>query len=232
MTALRQIGAIVAKDLLIEWRTRDLLSTMGIFGLAAMVLFNFAIDFTRVPFAEMGAPILWLAFLFTSMAGLSRSFALENENRCLEGILLAPVDRSVVYAGKLAVNVLVLLALQAFLVALGLGLLNQGRGRVELDPKRWALLAGVVALHAIGFAAVGTLFALMAQRTRRGDVLLPVLQAVLTLPVLVSAVIATQRLFRPDVPLDDVVPLVRIAAGFDVVFVAVALIVFEYVVEE
>lgn len=232
MSALRQLAAIVGKDLLIEWRTRDLLATMGVMGLASVVLFNFAVDFSRMPFSELGAPVLWLAFTFTGMTGLSRSFALEKENRCLEGILLSPVDRSVFYLGKLIVNLLVLFALEVFLLGLCLAFLNQGSGAVHLPQSRWLVLLGVMALNTLGFAAVGTLFALMAQRTRRGDFLLPVLQAILTLPILIAAVIATQRLLRVDVPLSDVTDLVKLSAVFDVVVVAVALVTFEFVVEE
>ena len=232
MNAVRQALAIARKDLLIEWRTRDLLATMGIMGLASVVIFNFAVDFGRVPFAELGAPVLWLAFVFTGMTGLSRSFALEKENHCLEGILLAPIDRSVLYLGKLLVNVVVLLALDAFLLGLSFLLLNQGSGAVTLPGRRWLALAAIVAVNTLGFAAVGTLFALMAQRTRRGDFLLPVLQAVMTLPVLVAAVVATRRVLQVDVPLGDVVPLLELSGVFDVVVVAVALVVFEYVVEE
>jgi heme exporter protein B len=232
MSALRQLAAIIGKDLLIEWRTRDLVATMGVMGLASVVLFNFAVDFARMPFSELGAPVLWLAFVFTGMTGLSRSFALEKENRCLEGILLSPVDRSVFYLGKLIVNVLVLFTLEVFLLGLCLAFLNQGTGAVHLPQSRWLVLLGVMALNTLGFAAVGTLFALMAQRTRRGDFLLPVLQAILTLPILIAAVIATQRVLRVDVPLSDVADLVKLSAVFDVVVVAVALVTFEFVVEE
>ena len=227
-----QLLAIVAKDLLIEWRTRDLLATMGVMGLASIVIFNFAVDFGRMPFTELGAPVLWLAFVFTGMTGLSRSFALERENRCLEGILLSPVDRSVLYLGKLTVNVLVLLVLEAFLLGLALLFLNQGSGAVHLSTGRWLALAAVMAINTLGFAAVGTLFALMAQRTRRGDFLLPMLQAIMTLPILIAAVVATQRVLHVEVPLADVAELVKLSAVFDVVVVAVALVVFEYVVED
>jgi heme exporter protein B len=226
------VAAIVSKDLLIEWRTRDLLSTMGVLGLATIVIFNFAVDFARMPFAELGAPVLWLAFVFTGMTGLARSFALERENRCLEGILLAPVDRGVLYLGKLIVNVLVLFVFEAFLLAVALLFLNQGAGAVAMEAERWIALLGVMLLNTVGFASVGTLFALMAQRTRRGDVLLPVMQSVMSLPVLIPAVVATQRILHPAVPLGDIEGLISLSAAFAVVVVSVALIVFEYVVEE
>jgi heme exporter protein B len=231
MSVLRQLLALIAKDLLIEWRTRDLLATMGGMGLAAVACFGFAVDFTQVPFGRVGAPVLWLAFTFTGMTGLSRSFALERENRCIDALLLAPMDRSVLYAGKLLSNFLVLLALDAMLLGLCFVMLDVGE-RVRLDGARWLALSGVVALNALGFAAVGTLLAFMAQRTRRGDFLLPVLQAVLALPVLILAVIATQRLFDPALPIAEVATPVRLSAVFVVVFVALSLVVFDHVVEE
>lgn len=232
MSFVRQVGALVAKDFLIEWRTRDLLATMMVLGLSSIVIFNFAVDFARVPFRALGAPVLWLAFTFTGFVGLNRSFALERENRCLDGLLLAPVDRSVIYVGKLVVNFLVLTALEIFLLGLALVLLNQGSGAVELPAGRWLALGAVVALNTLGFAAVGTLFALMAQRTRRGDVLLPVLQSILALPVLIAAVVATKRLLDVAVPLAEVAGLVRLSAVFDVVFISLSLVVFEHVVED
>lgn len=232
MRALGQLWAIVAKDLLIEWRTRDLLATMMVLGLTSVVLFNFAVDFAQVPFRTVGPPVLWMAFLFTAIVGLSRSFGVESRNGCLEGLLLAPVDRSVLYAGKLAVNFIVLCALQALLVGLAFFLLNQGPGRVELAADRWPALAGIVALGTLGFAAVGTLFAVMAQRTRRAELLLPVLQSILSLPVLVLAVLATRRLLDVATPVSAVLPVVKLAAVFDVLFVAIALVVFEAIVED
>ena len=231
MRILRQVAAIAAKDALIEWRTRDLLATMGAMGLASVVLFAFALDFTQASFARFGPPVLWLAFTFTGMTGLSRSFGTEKENRCLEGLLLSPVDRSVVYLGKLAANVAVLLALDAVLLVLCFGMLDKG-GAVKLDAVRWAWLAVIVVLNTLGFAAAGTLLAFIAQRTRRGDFLLPVLQGVLSLPVLIAAVVATQALFDADRPLADLSTPLRLTGVFDVVFIAVSLIVFDHVVED
>lgn len=232
MRALRQVAAIVAKDALIEWRTRDLVATMGALGLASVVLFAFAVDFTQASFARLGAPVLWLAFTFTGMTGLSRSFAIERENRCMEALLLSPADRSVIYLGKLAANFLVLLILDAVLLLLCFGMLNVGEGQVRLDGERMAWLAIIVALNALGFAAAGTLLAFMAQGTRRGDFLLPVLQAVLALPVLIAAVVATQRLFDVERPLADLSAPLRLTGIFDVAFIAVSLIVFDHVVED
>lgn len=232
MKLLRQVAAIVAKDALIEWRTRDLTATMGAMGLSAVVLFAFAVDFTQNSFSRLGAPVLWLAFTFTGMTGLSRSFAIERENRCIEALLLAPADRSVIYLGKLVSNFLVLLALDAVLLALCFGMLNVGENPVRLDAERWAWLGVIVALNALGFAAAGTLLAFIAQRTRRGDFLLPVLQGVLALPILIAAVVATQRLFDVERPLADLSAPLRLTGVFDVAFIAVSLIVFDHVVED
>ena len=229
---LRQVWAIVAKDALIEWRTRDLLATMGGMGLAAVVACNFAVDFARIPFSAAGAPVLWLAFLFTGTIGLSRSFALERENRCLEGILLSPLDRSLLYVGKLVSNLVVLLAFDALLVALAAILLNVGPGAVRLGRERWLVLALAILASTVGFAAVGTLVALMAQRTRRGDFLLPVLQSCLTLPVLIAGVVATQRVLRTDAPMADAWAPLELLAAFDVVLVSTSLVLFEVVVED
>jgi heme exporter protein B len=154
---------------------------------------------------------------------LSRSFALERENLCLEALLLSPIDRSVLYAGKFLANLLVLTVLQLLLTGAALVLLNHGPGAVDLGAQRLWILAGIVVLNAFGYAAVGTLFALMAQRTRRGDLLLPVLQAVLGLPVLAAAVIATRKLLDVELALDALAMPLRLTAIFDLVFVSLAL---------
>ena len=232
MSALRQVAALVGKDLLIEWRTRDLVATMLVLGLTSLVLFEFAVDFTQVPFRLVGPPALWLSFVFTAVLGLSRSFGLERDNRCLEALLLAPVDRSVLYAGKLLANFLTLTLLQLVLTAAALVLLNHGPGSVKLDVERLGVLAAIVALNALGYAAVGTLFAVVAQRTRRGDLLLPVLQAVLGLPILVLAVIATRRLLDVGLGLGHAAGMLRWTAVYDLVFIALALVLFEFVVED
>lgn len=232
MSALRQVAAITFKDALVEWRTRDLASTTLVLGVSSVVLFAFAVDFGRVPFAVMGAPVLWLAFVYTGVSGVARSFGSERENRCLDGLLLAPVDPGVLYLAKLLFNFLVLLVLQVVLVALCLLLLNRGSGAVDLPPSRAALLLAVIAVHALGFAAVGTLMALMAQRTRRGDVLLPVLQVILTLPVVIPAVIATQRTLDLSRSVEAVEAVLQLSAVFDLVFIALAFALFEHVVEE
>lgn len=232
MNALRQVAALVGKDLLIEWRTRDLMATMLVLGLTSLVLFELAVDFTQVPFRLVGPPALWLSFVFTAVLGLSRSFGIERENRCLEALLLAPVDRSVLYAGKLVANFLLLTLLQLVLTATALVLLNHGPGAVTLGLERLAALSGVIALNALGYASVGTLFALMAQRTRRADLLLPMLQAVLGLPILAAAVIATRRLLDSELDLSTVAAPVRLSAVYAISFVALSLLLFESVVED
>lgn len=232
MNAFRQVMAIVGKDLLIEWRTRDLLATMLVLGLTSLVLFELAVDFTQVPFRLVGPPALWLSFVFTSVLGLTRSFSLERENRCLEALLLAPIDRSVLYAGKFLANLLVLTVLQLLLTGAALVLLNHGPGAVSLGGDRLLVMVAIVFLNAFGYAAVGTLFALMAQRTRRGDLLLPVLQAVLGLPILAAAVIATRRLLDVEMGLEAVLAPLRLTGICDLIFVALALLLFESVVED
>lgn len=232
VTGLRRVAAIVAKDLVIEWRTRDLLTTMVLFAFVSVVLFSFAIDFSVTPFRLVGAPVIWLVFVYTGFAGLSRSFALEADDGCFDALLLAPFDRSLIYLGKLLVNGVVLFALELVVLGLAFLLLNRGSGGVDLDATRWAILVGIVALNTLGFAGVGTLFALVAQRSRRGDVLLPVVQAVLTLPVLIPAVLATRTVLDTSAPLADLVPLVRLSAVFDVVVVALSFALFDQVVEE
>ena len=101
---INQVAAIVWKDFIAELKTRELFSSMFIFALLVIIIFIFSIDLSIVKASEVGPGVLWVAFLFAGTIGLNRSFMLEKENDCLQGLLLAPVDRTVLYFGKLLSN--------------------------------------------------------------------------------------------------------------------------------
>ena len=220
---LRAVGAIVWKDMAAELRSRDLLSAMLVFALLAVLIFNFALELEARQRASVTAGVLWVTFAFAGTLGLNRSMAVEQDRGCLDGLLLAPVDRSALFFGKMIGNLLFMLAVEAIVVPVysllyGVDLLVPG-------------LAGTIVLGSLGYAAVGTLLAAMAAQTRTRDVLLPVLLFPVALPVLVAAVRATMGVLE-GWPAADIAPWVRLMAGFDVIFTAAAFMVFDVVVEE
>ncbi|HEU5422547.1 MAG TPA: heme exporter protein CcmB [Nitrolancea sp.] len=222
MNALGKIGTLVWKDLLTELRGKELFLGMFVFAVLTIVTFNFAFDLTGVAKAPSGAGALWVAFSFAGMLGLGRAVALERDRGSFDGLLLCPVDRGVIYLGKLVGN-LIFIGLVEIVAVPVFGAL------FDLPVLR-PLLFLVLALGTIGFAAVGTLLAVMAASTRAREVMLPVLLFPLALPVVIATVRATTLVLTNQG--DGLLDWINLLIGFDVLFVAIAFLVFDRVVEE
>jgi heme exporter protein B len=221
---MRQALTIAAKDLRLEFRSRERLVSMLTFAVLVAVVFSFSLDPTIQTRGLAGA-MLWVTILFAGMLGLGRSFSQEREQDAITGILLAPMDRGALYVGKFLANLalLVMLVLVVFPVY---GLFFQF--------AFWGSMGGlalVVGLAIVGFMALGTLFSAIAANTRLGETLLPILLIPLLLPVIIFAAGATQRLLIGR-PLDEVMSSVRMLAAFDLVFLILGVLVFASVVEE
>jgi heme exporter protein B len=224
VNGLRVFAAVFRKDLLAEWRSRDRIIAMLVFSLLVVVIYHFALpDLAREEIPEVVPGLLWATYLFASILGLNRSFALEMENEALTVLAMVPIDRGWIYLGKALANLLLLLTIQAITAtafALAFG----------LDLRPIALpLAGIVGLGAVGITAVGTLFSAVSVRTRSQEILLPLLILPLLMPVLIAAVGATRALL-----LGDPVPgnPVRLLIMTDTIFLVVSFICFEYVLDE
>jgi heme exporter protein B len=215
--------AIAWKDLAAEFRSRELLSAMLVFALVVIVIFNFALELDIQTRRSVTSGVLWVTFAFAGTLGLNRSMAVEKDRGCLDGLLLAPVDRSAIYFGKMISNlafmlIVVVIVLPIYSVLYNVNLFQPG-----------VLL--VILLGSIGYIAVGTLLSAMAIQTRTRDVLLPILLFPVVLPVLISAVKASGG-FLQGLPLSEVMPWLNILLVYDVIFIAVAYMVFDFVVEE
>ncbi len=215
--------AVVWKDMAAEWRSRELLSAMLVFSLLVIFIFNFALELDPATRSTVTSGVLWVTFVFAGTLGLNRSLAMEKDRGCLDGLLLAPVDRTAIYFGKVIANFVFMLAvalivLPIYSVLYNVNLLNPG-------------LLAVILLGAEGYVAVGTLLATMAVQTRTRDILLPILLFPIIVPVLVAAVKASGG-FLTAAPIDEIIPWINLLLVYDVVFTAVAFMVFEFVVEE
>ncbi len=220
---LDKVLAIVGKDVAAELRTREMLSSMFVFAILVIVVFNFAFEL-KVENTEAVAPgVLWVAIAFAGMLGLNRSFIGEKDRGCMEGLLLCPVDRSAIYLGKMLGNVLFMLAMELIVLPVFAAFFNLS----VFDPR----LLGIVLLGTVGFACVGTLFAAVAVHTRTREVMLPVLLLPVAVPVLVAAVKATGEVIA-SAPPPTAGPWVGVLIGFDVIFLTVAYLTFEYVFQE
>lgn len=221
---MRKVLAIVGKDIAAELRTKEMLSAMSVFSLLVIFIFNFAFDL-RADNANTLAPgVLWVAIAFAGMLGLGRSFITERDRGSLEGLLLAPVDRSAIYLGKLLGNILFISVVEVGILPLFIVFFNQP---LSVVPA----LVGVIILGTIGFAGVGTLFSAMVIHTRARDVLLPIMLFPVVVPVLLSAVRITAGILD-QLPLADVQSWLSLLIAFDLIFMAVSFMMFEYIVEE
>jgi heme exporter protein B len=221
---MRAAIAILAKDLRIEWRTRESLATVFVLGVLLLVVFTVAHDPDPETAPALAPAVLWVTFVFTGLLGIQRGFLLERENDCLAGLLAAPLDPASIYAGKLAANVVLLAVTQAAVVPLvGLFL------HVDLATVLPGLLV-VLALGNLGFAALSTLFAAIAMRTRAREVMLPLLLLPLLVPLLIGAVQATRAVLAGG--LGEARDGIAVLAAFDVVFTVAGWLLFAYVVRD
>lgn len=211
---------ILWKDLLLEFRRRELIGTMLIFTLLVIVVFTFALDLAA-EYAPVVAPgALWVAYIFAGTLGLGRGFSAEVDAGTLEGLLLAPVNRSALYLAKVLGSAALMLVVEAISIPIFVAFFNLPVVQVALLP--------VFLLGTIGFAAVATLFAALAANTRAREVLLPILLFPVATPVVIAGVKATTGILEGTGP----GPWLSLLVAFDAIFGAVAFLIFEYVVEE
>jgi len=220
---LRALGAVVWKDLAAELRSRELLTSMLVFALLVILIFNFALELDARARATVTSGVLWVTFAFAGTLGLNRSMAIEKDRGCMDGLLLAPVDRSAIYFGKTVGNLIFMFIVEIIVLPVYSILYNTNL----FIPG----LIGVIILGSIGYVAVGTLLSTMAVQTRTRDVLLPILLFPVILPVMIAAVKASTG-FLQGVEMAEITPWLNLLIVYDIIFTAVAFMVFDYVVEE
>jgi heme exporter protein B len=218
-----QVAAIVAKDVAAELRTKENLSAMLVFSLLVLVIFNFAFELKSVEMVALGPGVLWVAFTFSGILGLGRSFAAERDKGSLDGMLLAPVDRGAILIGKALANLLFIVVMEIITLPLFVVLLN-----VSLP---WFPLVFYLLMGTVGFAVVGTLISAVAASTRMREVMLPVLLFPVLVPLFMAAVKATSGAMAGQ-PFSDYSNWFNLLLGYDIIFLVVSFLVFEYVVEE
>jgi len=218
-----KVFAIFWKDILTELRTKEIVISVLVFALLVLVIFNFAFDPEAGTMGLVAPGILWVALTFAGVLGLNRTFAIEKENSCLEGLMLCPIDCTVIYWGKLVGSFTFILAVAVVITPIFLILLN-----LPLFLPRLAL---IIVLATIGFASVGTLFSALAINTRARDIMLPILFLPIVVPVIIAAV-KTTAVVLGNGPWKDMLTWLQIMIAFDIIFLVVATLVFGFVVEE
>jgi len=224
MTVLRTAATILWKDLRIETRTRDAVGAALVFSLITMVIFNFALDTNTPEMRRLAAGFFWVAFAFSGTLALNRSFALEKESGAGRALIFAPVDPAGVYLGKFLANALFLLVTQVIVLPAFVVFFNTG----VVGDRWWALAASFV-LGAAGFSAAGTLVSAVTSGTRMRELMLPLLFLPVTVPALIAAVETTAFALGAT---DSASFWFRLLIVYDIVFVTVSLLIFEFVLEE
>lgn len=224
MEFIRSLLYIVGKDIRVEFRTRETLGGMFTFALLVVVIFGFAFSPTRNELSEVFPGLLWVTFFFAGLLGLNRSFTVEKTNSALEGLILAPMDRSVIYFAKVLGNLFFLTLVEVVALPLFFIFFNQ---TFEGSP---GLLALAVLLSTFGFVAVGTFLAALVANTKTSELLLPIVLFPVVVPVVIAAVRVTTGILGATGDV-EYMGWFKVLATYDLVFLVVPFLLFEYLVE-
>jgi heme exporter protein B len=225
VNTLGVIWTLLSKDLRVEWRQRETLASICVFGVLVVFLFDFAFGPSGEESLRLLPGVLWIAFAFAGILGFNRSFAAERQNACLDGLRLAPIDPGLIYLAKV-IACFVLLAIAEAVIVFAVALWYDFS---FLPSIKWFI--PIVFLGTLGYVAVGVTFGAVAANTRMREVMLPVLQFPVIVPIFIAAIEATSGALRGDSP-DQFASWVRLLIVFGVIFIVLSFMLFEYVLEE
>ena len=220
---VNMVLAIFWKDLLAERRTREILGAMLVFALVIILIFVFAFDLSVEMRRNAAAGVIWVTLCFAGTISLNRSISVEKDREGMDGLLLAPVDRTAIFFGKALVNWVYMLITAVIIIPV-YSLFNN----VNLMS---AAFAGVVVLGSLGYILTGTLLSTLSIQLRTRDMLLPILLFPVLIPLLLAAVRASTILLQGGAPA-ELSTWLLLLAGYDLLFLAVAVLVFDKILEE
>ena len=224
-----QYKTLLRKDLEQEFRTKEMLTSMGIYALLVLVVYGAALAQTTstLDVLQMSGGLLWALIVFTSLLGLNRSFAHEKEQGCLEGILLVPLDRSVIFLAKATSNLLFLLAVEVIAVPLFYFFFLT---TVTPGESFWLLVVPLF-VGTVGVAGIGTLLSTITVNTRGKDVMLAVLFIPLVFPLLWACVSATTAVVvGAEGYMDVMLTSLALGVGYDVVMLLASWVLYDFVI--
>ncbi len=227
----RQYKTLLHKDILHELATKDMVASMGIYAFLVLIVYGAALAQagSGTDVLPLAGGLLWALIVFTSLLGLNRSFSHEKEQGCLEGILLVPLDRSVIFLAKVTSNLIFLAVTEVIAVPLFVFFFLTGAALPATTPAALAPLA----IGTIGIAGIGTLLSTITVNTRGKDVLLAILFIPLAFPLLYACVSATTAaLTAADVAtmLDTFTPAIALAAGYDIIMILISWLLYDFAV--
>ena len=228
-SAWRHFSILLRKDLRREFRTREMLTSMCLYALLVIIVFGAALALTSrgVDITSMGGGLIWVLIVFTSLLGLGRSFAYEKDQSCIEGVLLVPMDRSVIFLAKATANTLFMLIVEAITVPLFYFFFMTG---ADAAPT-FAWIVAPLVLGTIGMAGIGTMLSTITMHTRAADVMLAVLFVPIIFPLLYACTTATTAAIIGAAAWMEhfTIPL-AIAAGYDVIMLLVCWVLYDFVI--
>ena len=217
------IRTILWKDVLLEIRTKETVIPILVFSFLVIIVFNFVMDPNPALVEAVAPGVLWVAFTFAGLLGLSRSFAMEKEQGCIEGLMMCPVGRDLLYLGKMLGTFLFVLLVELLMLPVFAVVFNIP----FFEPGLWL----ITLLATFGFASVGAIFSAIAINTKAKEVLLPILFFPIAAPVIIAAAEATRAVLAGD-SIGEYSRWLQLMAAFDVMFVVIASITFDFILGE
>jgi len=218
----RKVIAIAGKDALSEMRAKEIIPSVLVFALLVIVIFNFAFGASQDTLVLVAPGILWVTFAFAGVLSFNRSFIVEKEEDCLEGLMVCPISREVIYVGKMLGSLLFMLIIEAIALPIFAFLFN-----LVLSLQ----LVAITVLTTIGFVAVGTLFSALAVNTKARELVLPILFLPIVVPVIICAVRASGLALSGE-PWSSLSSWLQIIGAFDAIFLVVSFLIFAFVIEQ
>lgn len=225
MTFLRGIWEIFRKDFLFELETGETLSLLLVFALSVLFLFNFSFDLSRAEVQKFFPGFFWLTVLFTSVLGFSKAIEIEQRGHAIQGILMTPIPRESIYLGKVLSSFVFLLLVEVVLAPLFVVFFG-----MKMAPGQYLTLAPPLVLGTLGLATIGTLMALICQVSPKGWLLFSLGYFPLAVPTLIASTKLFQGVFQTTA--GAAAPWLRFLAVIDIVEMVVAVLLFEYLMEE
>ncbi|PIQ46573.1 MAG: cytochrome C biogenesis protein [Deltaproteobacteria bacterium CG12_big_fil_rev_8_21_14_0_65_43_10] len=225
MTFIQKVWAIVWKDIASELRTKEMLLSMCLFSFLVLIVFNFTFDTGLKNLRENISGILWVAFIFSGLMGLGRSFGVERDKGTLHGLLLCPISPWGIYLGKMIGVFIFMVVMEIFTLSVFTVLYN-----INIIP--FLLPLGlIIFLGTLGFATIGTVFSAMSATTKARDVMLSILVFPISVPMIIALVKATYIILWGGA-IQEIYPWLKILIAFDLVFLLLAYLTFGFIIEE
>ena len=223
MSFWRKVFAITRKDIISEFRAREIIVSVLVFVLLVIVIFNFAFGAANEVITAAAPGMLWVTFAFAGVLSLNRAFIMEKEEGCLEGLMVSPIGREVIYAGKMLSSLVFLLVIEIIALPIFAFLFNLN----VLSPE----IIVITFLSTVGFVACGTLFSALAVKTKARELVLPILFLPVVVPVIIGAVKATSLVLAGE-SWQSITNWLLIIGSFDITFLVISFWVFGFVIEE